>query len=127
MSCRHMWLTVSQPSLLDQAAYCLALLASKHALPPCPPLCCRQIPKSPLLLESSDGTNTYVTSMPPCPGDPTDSSGGLSGGAIAGIVIGCVAAGAGEPRGWQGAPNAARQRQAAASVYSDVPVHHCVT
>ncbi len=59
---------------------------------------CSQIPKSPILQEGAVGVNVPVNSLPPCPGDPTNDSSGLSGGAIAGIVIGCVAAGVGEPR-----------------------------
>ncbi|KAI7835916.1 hypothetical protein COHA_010196 [Chlorella ohadii] len=54
---------------------------------------CGTIPKSPILQEGAVGVNVPVNSLPPCPGDPTNDSSGLSGGAIAGIVIGCVAAG----------------------------------
>lgn len=59
-----------------------------------------------LLVSSSAPENAgTVPVLPPCPGDPVESSGGLSTGAIVGIVVGCVAAAASE-RWWQGGEEA---------------------
>lgn len=55
-----------------------------------------QVPESPMLV-GEPGTDA-IQSLPPCPGAGANSSddGGLSGGAIAGIVVGSVAGAARE-------------------------------
>ncbi len=56
------------------------------------------MPESPRLITNRGMTGANViTELPPCPGDEASStSSGLSGGAIAGVVLGSVAGVAGE-------------------------------